>query len=302
LNCGGLVKELYIVQYRANRGKLRWRSLLFVRPLFRTHKAASSVSVIRPISVIFERPVTRHAMIVPWAKAITHRHGCPYLTTAQMSVSESTDQLRNQGRGDERKSKDSPPQFPRLSPVLNRYKSLTNPPQFKHVRAVLVCSFDLAYSEGLEINGDSSLASRDSGLISNFLSGGWPRSHILATATLTHLQSPLRQCFTPRPRTLLVQWVSVGSIREPTRFLMAAIPTERYASTALLAPEGPDFSIRKRAFQACIHADDHGPVEPGPRCVPGCVQRPRRAPARLAFREANMPGNENMRSQDENAG
>jgi len=34
---------------------------------------------------------------------------------------------------------------------------------------------------------------------------------------------------------------------------MAAIPTERYASTALLAPEGPDFSIRKRAFQAVAY-------------------------------------------------
>jgi len=34
---------------------------------------------------------------------------------------------------------------------------------------------------------------------------------------------------------------------------MAAIPTERYASTALLAPEGPDFSIRNRAFQAVAH-------------------------------------------------
>ena len=34
---------------------------------------------------------------------------------------------------------------------------------------------------------------------------------------------------------------------------MAAIPTQRYASTALLAPEGSDFSIRKRPFQAVAY-------------------------------------------------
>src|SRR5258708_19807493 len=34
---------------------------------------------------------------------------------------------------------------------------------------------------------------------------------------------------------------------------MAEIPTERYASAAILAPEGPDFSIRKRAFQAVAY-------------------------------------------------
>ena len=78
-----------------------------------------------------------------------------------------------------------------------------------------------------------------------------PLSH--SPVTLTHLQIVKAVLYSLAPGTLLVQWVSVEDQLENRHVLMAAIPTQRYGSTAFLAPEGPGFSIRKRAFQAVPH-------------------------------------------------
>jgi len=62
--------------------------LILIGCFLQTHRAASSVSVIRPISEYLNVPLLAHAMTCSMGYRPSHnRHGCPYfLTTAQMSV------------------------------------------------------------------------------------------------------------------------------------------------------------------------------------------------------------------------
>src|SRR5260370_30515105 len=107
--------------------------LIRIGCFLQTHRAASSVSVIRPISEYLNVPLLAHAMTCSMGYGSSHnRHGYPYfLTTAQISVKNyrPCEEIIEEGTND---MQSSAPQLPRIAVFCTTYILFPNRPHLQH--------------------------------------------------------------------------------------------------------------------------------------------------------------------------